>query len=91
MAMLGALELGAAQGLTRDELFKLALVLNQYWFSQTYLELATFFAEKGISWADVKPEEVLSAKYSSGQGYASIRQQIKSLPSVQKGGGGCGA
>lgn len=91
MAMLGALELGVAQGLGKEELFKMALVLNSYWFPQTYLDIATYFAERDIAWGKVRPEEVLGEKFSSGSGYAFIRSTIKSLPKPINGGGSCGA
>ncbi|MBI4100723.1 hypothetical protein HY439_03230 [Candidatus Microgenomates bacterium] len=91
MAMLGLLELMAAQGATEQEMFKNALAVNSYWFPQTYVELAAYFAERGTTWDKVNPQEVLGFNYSSAKGYNQIRPQIKSLPPVQQGGGSCGA
>lgn len=91
MAMLGLLELLAANGVTEEQMYKTALVVNSFWFTQTYLELATYFKERGTSWDKVDPKEVLGVNYSSAQGYRQIRSQIKSLPPVQQGGGSCGA
>lgn len=91
MAMLGLLELMAANGATEKEMYKVALVVNSLWFPQTYIELATYYEELGVSWDKVNPQEVLGANFSSAQGYRQIRSKIKSLPQVQQGGGGCGA
>ncbi len=40
MAMLGLLELMAAQGVSEGEMYKIALVVNSYWFPDTYLTIA---------------------------------------------------
>ena len=91
MAMLGLLELLAAEGLSEEEIFQVALQVNSYWFPQTYVDLATYFKEQGSDWKDVDPKMVLAAEYSSGKGYQQTRQSIKSLPQPVKGGGSCGA
>jgi len=71
-------------------MYDTALKVNSYWFPQTYIELATYFEEQGQDWNEVDSKLVLSAQYSSGQGYQETRQKIKSLPQPQQGGGGCG-
>lgn len=91
MAMLGLLQLMAADGASEEEMYKVALRVNSYWFPQTYIDLATYFEEQGTKWQDVDPQLVLGAEYSSAQGYQATRQQIQSLPKVPQGGGGCGA
>lgn len=92
-AMLGFIELAVTQGLSIDEIYKKALVLNSYWFPQTYVELATYLkSEKNLDWKKINPREVLGADYSSGQGYSSINKQLQTkglIPKVE-GGGGCG-
>ena len=90
MAMLGLLELMAANNVSEDEMYKVALQVNANWFPQTYIDLATYFEEQGTEWKDVDAKLALSQKYSSAQGYQQTRQQIKSLPEPPKGGGGCG-
>ncbi len=90
MAMLGLLEMMAANGISEDEMYKTALVANSFWFPQTYLDLATYFEEQGQSWDQIDAKLLLGPKYSSAQGYQSTRQQIKSLPKPPQGGGGCG-
>lgn len=92
-AMLAFIEMAVAQGMSKEEIYKKALVLNSYWFPQTYVELATYFkAKKNISWDKVDPKELLGQNYSSGQGYQAVNKQLQSeglLPKVE-GGGGCG-
>lgn len=88
MAMLGFLELAVSQGASEDALYGMALVLNSYWFPDTYLTLAKYFESKGASWNEVNPKEVLGFNYSSGSGYRRILTQI--TPPERKGGGSCG-
>jgi hypothetical protein len=90
MAMLGLLELMAANGVSEQEMYDVALKVNSLWFPQTYIELATYFKEQGQEWNEVDPKIALSADYSSAQGYQATRQKIVSLPKPQQGGGGCG-
>lgn len=90
MAMLGLLELMAANGVSKDEAYKVALQVNSMWFPQQYQELATYFAENGTAWNKVDPKTALGISYSSASGYRNTRAQIKSLPQPQKGNGGCG-
>ncbi len=89
MAMLGLLELMASNGVTEKEMYKVALQVNAYWFPQTYIDLATYFKEQGTDWQDVDPKTVLSAQYSTAQGYQQTKQQIRSIPQPQEGSGGC--
>ena len=91
MAMLGLLELMASNNVSEDEMYKVALKVNSFWFPQTYLDLATYFAEQGVSWDQVNPRVALGKEYSSAQGYSQTRQKIKSLPKIRQGGGSCGA
>jgi len=88
MAMLGLLEMMASQGISEEDMYKVALQVNSYWFPDTYLTLAKYQAKKGVSWEKVDPKEMLSARYSSASGYKAIRSQVQ--PVQQGGGGGCG-
>ena len=90
MAMLGLLELMAANNVSEQNMYEVALKVNSIWFPQTYLDLATYFKEQGQDWNEVDPKLALGQEYSSGQGYAATRQKIKSLPTPAAGGGGCG-
>lgn len=89
MAMLGLLELMASQGASEQEMWKTALVVNSYWFPDTYLTIATYMKNKNIDWTDVNPQEILGFNYSSVQGYAKIASQV-SQPEQHSGGNGCG-
>jgi len=90
MAMLGLLELMAANDIGESEMYKTALQVNSIWFPQTYNDLAIYFKEQGQDWSEVDAKLALSADYSSGQGYAATRLKIKSLPKPSRGGGSCG-
>ncbi|MCP6726656.1 MAG: hypothetical protein KJI69_01270 [Patescibacteria group bacterium] len=87
MAMLGLLELMASQGVGEDEMYSVALQVNSYWFPDTYLAIAKYFALRGVSWKQVNAKEVLGSLYSSATGYQQILAEIEP-PKNQ--GGGCG-
>jgi hypothetical protein len=42
--MLGFLELAASQGFNENQLYQMALILNSYWFPDTYLTLGYNFS-----------------------------------------------
>jgi hypothetical protein len=88
MAMLGFLELMASQGVAESDMYKYALSVNSYWFSNTYLTLAKYFEKNGTPWEQVDPKIVLGKEYSSASGYRQIQTKVDP---VQSGGGaGCG-
>lgn len=89
MAMLGLLELMASQGATENQMYQAALAVNSYWFPDTYRTIARYFESKGVKWNAVSPVEVLSAGYSSSQGYSRIQPLVPAEPSTQQQGG-CG-
>jgi hypothetical protein len=89
MAMLALLELMAAQGVTEEKMYEAALQANAYWFPGVYLTIAQYEAERGVSWSDVSPKEVLS-EYSSAAGFAEIASKVKKMPQ-KASGAGCGA
>lgn len=89
MAMLGLLELMASQGVSEQDMWKTALVVNSYWFPDTYITIATYMKSKGVEWQDVNPQEILGINYSSASGYKKISSQIVT-PSGSQNGNGCG-
>jgi len=93
-ALLGALELAASQGYSKDELYKLALQLNSFWFPQNYIKIALYKKlVESKDWQNVDPKEIMSAKYSSISGYLqNVEQKLAklNLPQFQIRGGGCG-
>lgn len=88
MAMLGLLELLASQGASEEELYKVALQVNAYWFPDTYLTIAKYFKSRNISWQDVDPKEVLGPNFSSASGYRRVLSLIE--PVQIQSGGSCG-
>jgi len=89
MAMLALLQMMASQGVSENDMYKVALQVNSYWFPDTYLTLAKYEASKNIAWENVDAKEMLSAQYSSASGYRQIRSQVQGVP-TSGGGGGCG-
>lgn len=89
MAMFGLLELMASQGASEEEMWRAALVVNSYWFPDTYVTIASYMKGRGISWDKVSPQEILGKEYSSASGYAQIAARV--APLQKRGGnGGCG-
>lgn len=95
-AILGMLELGAAQGLSEQELYEEALKFNIYWFPDQYTKIATLFRiQDDKPWSNVDPRIVLGNRYSSGLGFRknveySLARFGGFMPN-QGGGGGCSA
>ncbi len=89
MAMLGLLELMASQGVSEQDMYKTALVVNSYWFPNNYLTIASYFNDQGVSWDKVDPKTVLGFEYSSLPGYKQLVN--KTAPQqAPSSGGGCG-
>lgn len=88
MAMLGLLELMADQDVSEQDMYRTALQVNAFWFPDTYLTLAKYFATQGDDWSDIDPKLLLSATYSSSAGYKQILAKVQ--PVSGGGGGGCG-
>ncbi len=92
MAALAAIELMVAAELDEKEIYRNLLALNTYWFSDTYVTIATHFARSGISWNDVDAKMILGKEYSSAKGAQAIAKKVGPLPyKPQQQGGGCGA
>lgn len=85
MAMLGALELFAAQGASEEELFEDAHALNRAWFSDKYEHLATYAAQKGVI---LSARDMVSEAYMSGSGHARVMKEMKTSAD---GGASCSA
>ncbi len=92
MAALAAIELMVSAGLDENAIYRNVLALNSYWFSNTYVTIATLFARDGIAWKDVDAKRVLGKDYSSAQGAQAITKKVGPLPyKPEQQGGGCGA
>ncbi|HLG25176.1 MAG TPA: hypothetical protein VI588_00060 [Candidatus Gracilibacteria bacterium] len=95
-AMLGLLQLGAAQGLSEEELYDEALAFNSFWFPDNYQKMALAFQQfQNKSWSEIDPKMLLSADYSSGSGYRqnvlTPLSQVPGLLPQTSGGGSCSA
>lgn len=94
MAMLGMLELMAAQGATPDELFEAAKYANAFWYAQQTMELAIFFkATQKTDFAQVDPRQLVGRNFSSAAGFQNIHQWLVSNGGLQQapgGGSSCG-
>lgn len=88
MAMLGLLELMAYNKVPEDKMYEIALNVNSYWFPDTYLTIAQYLKQNGISWAKVNPKEVLGMGFSSADGYRRVLTQI--APNNRNQSGSCG-
>lgn len=88
MAMLGLLELMAANDVSENDMYKIALTVNSYWFPSTYVTLAKYFSGQNVPWGKIDPKVALSANYSSSAGYKQILSQVEPTPA--SGGNGCG-
>lgn len=94
MAMLGLLELMAAQGATADEMFKAAKYVNAFWYPQQSRELAMAFkAAQGMDFAAIDARELTSINLSSGTGFQGVHQWLANNGLLQQGqgsGNNCG-
>lgn len=94
MALLGVLELIAANGASQDEMFSAAKYFNAFWFPGNYYDLASYFKNKeGKSFKDVDPRILLSKDYSSATGWQTAKKWLIDQGIVQeppKQSGGCG-
>ncbi|OGV93964.1 hypothetical protein A3B57_00940 [Microgenomates group bacterium RIFCSPLOWO2_01_FULL_47_10] len=94
MALLGVLQLMAANDATEKEMYEAGKYFNAFWFPGNYYDLALYFANKeGISFGDIDAKTLLSKDYSSASGWQSAKQWLADKGLVQlppKQGGGCG-
>lgn len=89
MAMLGFLELLAAQGADEATMYRSALAVNSFWFPDTYLTIAQYEEQRGIHWKDVDARTVLGANFSSASGFSKVRASVEPA-TTQPRGGSCG-
>ena len=94
MAMLGLLELLAANGLSEDEMLETAKYFNAFWFPQQSVEVATFFQiTKGLSFSEVDADLVVGPQIFSGSGFQGVHAWLGEnglLEEAPNQGGSCG-
>lgn len=94
MALLGILELMAANDASLFEMYEAAKYFNAFWFPQQYLDLAVYFkAKESLDFKDVDPKLIVSQKYSSGSGWSDAKKWLADNGLIEKApqtGGSCG-
>jgi hypothetical protein len=94
MAMLGLLELMAAEEATVDEMFTAAKYANAFWFPQQTMEIAfAFRSAYGKDFIQADAREFSGPNFSSGSGYGKVHQWLVDnnlLKQAPNQGGGCG-
>lgn len=92
-ALLGLLQLGAAQGLAEDQLYREALAFNSFWFPASYLQTALYFkAVKNTDWENVDARVILGFEYSAlGPWSKNVQAVVAKIPGLlpQESGAGC--
>ncbi len=75
---LGLVELMAAQGFSKSEIFETFVQFNSFWFPETYIKNAIYFkVTEGKDWSDVSKELVAGEKYSTLRGSYSVKNYLK--------------
>lgn len=94
MALLGILELMAANGASQDEMFQASKYINAFWFPANYYDLASYFKNKENKvFKDIDPRLLLSKDYSSASGWQAAKTWLVEAGIAQeppKSGGSCG-
>ncbi|OGZ39222.1 MAG: hypothetical protein A3E90_03075 [Candidatus Portnoybacteria bacterium RIFCSPHIGHO2_12_FULL_40_11] len=94
MALLGVLELMAANDASVSEMYEAAKYFNGFWFPQQYFDLALYFkAKDGLDFKDVDPKIIVGPEYSSGSGFSKTKKWLSDNNLIEKapqGGGSCG-
>ncbi|MBI4089248.1 MAG: hypothetical protein HY424_00915 [Candidatus Levybacteria bacterium] len=94
MALLGILELMAANGATENDMYTAAKYINAFWFPSNYYDIALYFKNKdGKDYKDVDAKLILGKDISSAFGAQTVKKWLTEKGIVEKPpsqGGGCG-
>jgi hypothetical protein len=94
MAMLGILELMAANDAGEDEMYEAAKYISAFWFPREMTQAAAYFKlTEGQEFADVNARRIVSREIFSMSGAQSVQQWLANggrLGTPQEGGGSCG-
>jgi len=88
MAMLGLLELLVANGISEEEMYKIALQVNGFWFPDVYQTIEKYLESRNLNWQEVDPKIILGNSFSSASGYARVLSEMRPIQSG--GSGNCG-
>jgi len=89
MALLGLLELMAANDVGEEELYRMALLVQQKWFPETYRDIREYARIKRLPVEFITAKRFLGRDYSSASGYARVRADL--APSLFESGTQCSA
>jgi hypothetical protein len=94
MAMLGILELMAANDASEDQMYAAAKYVSTFWFPQAMTEAAAYFKlTQGLEFDAIDPKRMVSRDILSSGGSQSIKQWLTDVGRLGKpiqGGGACG-
>ncbi len=95
MALLGVLELMAANGATEEELFEAAKYFSAYWFPGQMVDIATYFkVTENKDFSELDPRIILSSSMFSARGWSNVKnwlnKNVKTDQINNLGGGACG-
>ncbi len=94
MALLGILEIMAANGASEEDMYNTSKYINAYWFPGNYYDLAVYFKNKeGKSFDQIDARTLLSKDFSSASGSQQAKRWLIDQGIVAeppKRNGGCG-
>lgn len=94
MALLGVLEILAANGASEKQMYDSAKYINAYWFPSNYYDLAKYFKDKeGKDFSQIDVKTILGKDYSSASGYGAIKKWLDTKNGVEQNtgqGSSCG-
>ena len=89
MAMLGLLELMAAQDANEDEMLEAAKYINAFWYPQQAYDTALYLKyTQDINFSSAKPQSVIGKQLFSGSGFATVHQWLQSNGKLEQAPGG---
>lgn len=94
MAMLGILELMAANDATAEEMFTAAKYLNTFWFPEQMAEVTAYFKlTQNTDYQAIDPKRMVGQDIASANGFQSVHQWLADngqLIAPATGGASCG-
>lgn len=90
MAALALIELMVSNNVDTKLIYNKILGFNSFWFPDSYLSMATYFARQGKTWKSLNAKEILGSRYSTATGASKISNMVGPLPYANPVGGSCG-
>ena len=95
MAMLGLLELMAAQGASEEDMWQAAKYVSAFWFPEQTAEVAYLFhAAENVAFEELDGQQMLAPAVFSGSGFRQVHAWLQEnglLEGRPAGGASCGA